>query len=936
MDFLENPVSVGVLNGLLGSIATGQEVRRTQKQKAAEAEADWNVFLKKEDYKNDNMVKQKGYELFTNAATTDQATALAVVSNPSFAPQLRMLPTAYANSIFAKAMGDVQFTPQENELLKTAQSSKEAAAAIYTNTDLEKLYGGTPFWSMIGAYTATQFSSQEMQILQQINGDYDRAQLYLPIYGEDTPLGKYIRKISAPTVGYTPLSSETLTTIRDTMPQVGKEEGQEGEYASAMEVINAEIERIRPYANPDSDAFSQRAAQDIFTLNLMKKAYASPEASDDPTKLLEQALNFIKGLGNSEERKAAAASSVEVFKNAFNITTLDTQDSVIFGQIAAIADVTEKVEKGTLQFVGQNKSPVLEVPLGGPLNEKNAMSFLDMLEANPNIVTIRDSMDSDSRTTFDEKVQQAFRLVYNAATKTTESVGVDGKRVITPGVAPDFSLTHDRLYNDLPFVSKFLHGPQMNIPEYGSTREPNGNLPFDQVADDSRTPLPPTQIRVSPSKVIDAPNAAAFAQSKGTTAAQLLNSNDVAFDMLDMDSSNPDGMFEAAMIISGSGIFNRRYTSGLSEQVYKDISYTLIRTGYTTPLEQALIIAANMPDNIPSNLIPRGGQSGVPVAAYMDFISESLGKPVNLDDITKATENQTSFLLSINDALQASSGMTGSRAVNAIVSTYLNFVGLEDSFFQSIGEKAGALMEEKVSSFIKLEDMDFSDTTSQQSNRTGVLNTAKEYLKSDFAKKNAKLASMYVTLAYNYAKTMDPSGRISERDFAAALEAVAGPATGTIEVTRSLLQSFAKRAEDNIAYNDMVYGSIKNIISGGTYTQPTKGDIQMLRAMKHLPAVQRNILDQDRVRQFRSHVAEYGGMKSPTMRKLYLITAAQGFPRGATTRKGPLGREVYEVRKQVLGSEDGSPMISGKPLYVFGDGTMLSREQLQTLQSYSS
>ena len=66
-------------------------------------------------------------------------------------------------------------------------------------------------------------------------------------------------------------------------------------------------------------------------------------------------------------------------------------------------------------------------------------------------------------------------------------------------------------------------------------------------------------------------------------------------------------------------------------------------------------------------------------------------------------------------------------------------------------------------------DMRVEGAKTQKPQKARIIEMSNEFVRQNFANNQAKLGAALVTLAYNYAKTMDPSGRISERDFQAAL-----------------------------------------------------------------------------------------------------------------------------------------------------------------------
>ena len=111
---------------------------------------------------------------------------------------------------------------------------------------------------------------------------------------------------------------------------------------------------------------------------------------------------------------------------------------------------------------------------------------------------------------------------------------------------------------------------------------------------------------------------------------------------------------------------------------------------------------------------------------------------------------------------------------------------------------------------------------------------ANDFVKQNFANNQAKLGASLVTLAYNYAKTMDPSGRISERDFQAALKAVQGTRQPTSGHDLALIRDIIRETPvKNLSTMKRCLGSSPQGQADNTRYRLSKPHLQRMQALTH-------------------------------------------------------------------------------------------------------
>ena len=886
---------------------------------------------------------------------------------------------AELTAIMAVALQDPKFDETQTEMLTVARDDPLAASSMLKSEalrdymyeeDEDGVLRLSRFGALINSNIQRNLSGDQQRTLADIQGSdnpQERAEQIRVAYDKRSPMYAAVSAIMSAQKQrpYEKISDQTFTRL-----QTAIKDAPEGQVTSVLEKINGvKANIIKQFYKKDSlgmvmeDANGEpitgelppQAALDLLSLSTMEQAYGTRDAPDDILKLFQGAVEHIKGLtGSADERRVAAKSVLpqltsvigELESGGMAAEDVSPEVALIYSTIQGIAQTTEKLDRNILSFNDNSGKSVMDVDNNRLLDSR---SRIDRINRKPDLSATYKSMSEDSRTQFEALVTSRITEHVQGQREQKTYTDVGGKTVTSGGLVDDYRLIFPELYK-LPFVKDHLH-TTLGVPKSGEVFNQMGTL----VGQD-QTNVATDQIRYSTGVVLNLPKAAKFAERRGVSLFELINGNDMYHDMIEAsDEANPDRLFEAALVLQESGLFNKLEAAPLSEQSYRDVGFTLIRLGVTDPANQATVLSSVMRDNVPEQFKPVAGKVTVPPQEYIDFLATEIGQEINLKTLSDTGESDAEFLRNVNGALAQMNqfGDDQSALIRGFQTKYLELIGHKDGFISTIGN-AFSLNGTALGDFIRLDEMQNTEYVSNDQNREGVLNAAQQHINNhlervatlrgadtQFLEAQAKLASLQVTLAYSFAKTMDPSGRISERDFQAALSAVSGSIFSPKVVSEALLRGFAKKAQQNIVRKQQTFRSINAFLDGDSFRGPTKKELQRVRAIKHIRPIQRNLEAQANIERYRISLAEMGsidrltgGPDSP-----YDIAPATDLGQGAFGSANGMGQDVYTVRRRIYGTNSSypfGPLDPSREIYVFKNGTLLSRKQIQQLSNMTT
>ena len=172
-----------------------------------------------------------------------------------------------------------------------------------------------------------------------------------------------------------------------------------------------------------------------------------------------------------------------------------------------------------------------------------------------------------------------------------------------------------------------------------------------------------------------------------------------------------------------------------------------------------------MSDNVPEGLGAEPGRTTVNLAQSNTLFEALTGVPLDEKKLNSRMAADRAFLRTGNQVLDAlRKASDGSAFTQDVRATFMNLFTVSDSV-ASQAVKAGK------KAFEELGIYNPNDYVSAES-RERIEDATEQFLQQEFLANDAVLASSLVKFAYSFAKTMDEAGRISERDYIAALAAV--------------------------------------------------------------------------------------------------------------------------------------------------------------------
>ena len=929
------PITFGVITGVLESILMGQQVDAEEKKAAKQADQERKAGALGDAFtwfsNKDNA------RVVFEAMNTEGGTTLT----PFLQSVMIQLEPPQQAAIIGNAMRDLPPTTAEKGMFDAANVDAATARTAMTAPG----FGDLPQWMRfsLGVKAASGFAPNEISVINGLPDEpqarFDQAQELLPLYGESTPLGLYLRNVAKPGLGYTPVKNEDFNQLRDTIFRtVGEGEDKRTVAVPGMlPVIDRMLDSISPFVygpDPDDGTFvpDGQAVQDHILLEGLRRQYASMTGGemDDPAfdvgTWLDNSRNELNQLDDKSARITAARSVIQQFQDEdFKVENLDQEAETDYLQIVSMAEMSDEVDANRYVYISNNNA--MDIATGQRIDE-NPDAYLSavnkQLEMNPGFYQ---SMSDEQKFEFRNDISYALRLDANyreSGKQIQNEQGVTGKY-------GEVIRYHDAFKNvyALPFVPKLLH-EQMNIPEPGTTRTGAPTLPA-QTVTDSQAMLPTNQLRIAPNRVISlSPDAQVFAQARGYTSThQMFTTNDLYVDMLDTNNgANASYLFTPAMRVMESGIFLNKTDKPVTTKSLVTLGQIYAANAVNDRTSQMLVISANMDPTLPMAFKPKNYEAGISATKFNAFLQQALGRPISLDDIGTQQTNATNFLATANQAKQKLMGLgDGSQISRDVAASVLNLFLVEASVFDQA--VAGGKQIIREAGLLQESDFGERDGVSAAAHMRAVEDTADRFLKSSFLSDNATLKQALVTLAYNFAKTMDPSGRISERDFSAALEAVSAGATATKETQVAVINNLIQMAEDNQLYYGGVFDISSSVQAGDRYYELAPSDVQRIRGLRYFDAVKNMTLGMDRVDMYRANLSSMGGFNSRQFRDVYTIIPASDTFGSRVARN----QKIFRVKQKSFMGGEATDLMQGVPLFVDAEGNILSSARIRELKA---
>jgi hypothetical protein len=905
-----DPISFGVINGLLGATLTGQNVKKEAEKKAADEKA---------------ATLKSGMEILTTSLNSSPEASFNFMNNRAMFPIFQSM-DPYRQASILNTAGRSFETATQKSWIDAGKTDPTVARSLLGDIRLLEQPDFQAIIPLLVGYASPTFGKQELEILKEVGGDYNKAQPILQsgMFPKGSPVYAALSGIQKPDAAYTPVTNDTYKLIDDTF--------KEGKGTDALALIAGIEKTILPYTKTNNVA-----QRDHLKLVTYRNSYGTQEGKPDKlVKFLDNVLDDINAINDKDARQAAAVTNIPIVKelaDGLPVSQWTEEERSRMAQLVAMAGVANDTDKNRTVYTNEAGKDVFSLQTPKSLVE-DPDGWLDTLNrySTESITAAYKAMSAGQKQVFQKDVATA--LIRDHDEKSQVKTRIDG--TVIPANPVNYANRFKSVYAALPFVAEIVHD-QIGLPRPGGTIDDLPTLPA-QIANDGETPLDPTQIRVSPNRVLSASqDLISFAEAQGTTPQKLLSTDTGYYNLVDVGSDEPFRLYTPANIIKQNAIFANKVDTNISDSAMKSVAFTLARTGVYNRSQQLDIIAANLSGEIPQRYRPSPLEATINSAAFSGFIREATGRDIKLADIAKAKDNSNSFANLLTRAQSRLSRMgPQSRLADNVTSTLLNIFSLEGNLVET-AMKGGERMWKRINSsavsdLVKVDDMRNDISGSATSNRAGIQDQINSFLDSEFARNDAEMASIAVTLAYGYAKTMDPSGRISERDFAAAMDAVLGDVTDPRKLQLEIIDDLLDQTFNNLALTERMFGFVSRAKSGDRFFQPTKDEVRSMRSLRYLDPLIRNTHDIEMVEQYQANLSDpNGGFGSQLFRGKYSIStqnAADKFGRNVAKQN-----RIVEIR---VNRRSGQPQrIMGGLFVESGSGRIFSSMEIQQFMQQS-
>ncbi len=944
-----SPIGFGALNGAMESFVAG---RNQQKKEALEKK------------KKQAETFEKNEKTFIDTALSSQDMAQSVLTNPYFKPRIQQLATTKRdlyNAIALKSLAPKEVTPYNQQIIDTTSGNSTAARNFIANN--KDYLAQNPTLARILKTTASMvtLTEGENRILGNIKNSTEAKELrdsYFPIkqtseifkgpvkvkidggrpvnvetgeeltgdlieYRDNNPTQNnlfYALNAKAEALDeeeFKGLSDTNINTMKDTIKAA-----EERSPGSGIIVASSMIEKLDP-----------RDVKSKFFLESFKLSYAKKENSGvSVAELLNDSVGMVREDIKDQTSRALFAKDVldskkikdMVSKGLFTqyLNSENEEEQQIakdYFALKSMKDSLDKVAEGKgkagISYGGIDLYPatIKDVTTSLPL----ANAFLGRLDgltvgSGTEKVEIQgyiNSLPPQEKAALLSDIKSTIENHDNMTTKVkvTES---NSKYQDLPA---NYAIKFPNLYN-IPEIKAFIHGPVINQPpeDVSVTR----NVASTQTVDNTPVgnPLPANQVLLANKSdiVTLSPEVVEFANLKGFEKPS---------DML-----KDDGYFETlqgggGFTLAGSGTLLKgndtvfKAANAIIKQVPKIGNFVTLRTkdfaavGRTIVNQQIdddadVFATVSMLMNDDFSIKKDPGKIGYAQEQIEAAITKLSGGELKSEDIAKQNVNLNDYIATLNSGIN-SIGVQGDK-MNATVA-------LENIVTDIVASETGL-----VRGTLGYISENFGDVfdIGQRDKVVNSMNAAYDTLRKDRRLASAKLASNLITIAYQRARTLDPNGRISDRDFKAALDSITASFFASNQITKALLVDFKNDAESQLIINNNLLEVFTNIKEDGSNII-LKKNIRAIRAVPVFKKVRQMISSINAARQYRDRFVDNGNKINYGVYKLKVVQAH---------RPTDVNLQVYEV---VRATNVNDPIAIGLPVYTDGFGRMLTSQELK-------
>lgn len=905
-------LTYAVIGGVLENILMGFDARDAQKKAEAEAAA------KKAEKDAENLFTNKNNFVAHMSKTENRHAAAAwyhAANIPGSTASMMMfgLDEFQKAQIQTAAMGHL---PQQiQEVLTQASKSVEAARSLandqniiqmfntsYEMPDGKKVKAFPTAYASLTSYAAQPLSAQEQSIINGApkSGDTQESLAYYQaqksLYPSGTAAGDYIDRLITNLEAIKP--EREYTSVRDTVVRIedaikteltsAKDAEREPSLIPLLSQIRALKANIGPFAlNPefveDDEAgdvsnyeakfqfeLFPNAVNEYVALERLEQQIVSGVYGDsleqmketDWLGILEKMTQDVSemgvgtGPGGLKARASDASDKINVLKSVgFDIADYlnkNDEESIQirsnYEELLNFSDALEEVARNEKAFTsGAGDS---EKTVTFDMDEKNPLEALAEMNAIPNVGEFYRGLPDSGPGSKVEFLNRAEEMISLILTGTSGGEDNESKEA-RPDLAIDVFANH--LFKEIPGFADML--TNRGFPMAGETTTGMKTTNYEQPAD-TNTFAVNAQYSFTATDSVQK-----VAAAYGKTPQAMFLTNSVAYALVKPGEAQPLKAFDAVNTLQQSGIFTMQPGVAMTPKQANSVVLTLARNGQFDRGTQIDIIAASILDpKLPEGIEAAMFSTGFTLAQLNSVIRTTLGHDVNFEDVSKAITNHTTFVTQAEEVERLLLGAgVGSAFTDNLTVKILDVFGMKDSVIATIGSNIQAFAFNDNDALFSAADMRVESGQSAELQKAKIIEMANDFVKTNFRANQAKLGSALVTLAYNYAKTMDPSGRISERDFQAALVAVQGDGTAGVGARLALVRDIIRKSKNELVYNQKVFRIKSTGTGNNTRYRLSKPHLQRMQALTHYRPLLRASRGMEDVQRYKSILGSVDG-----------------------------------------------------------------------------
>ena len=924
---VDSPIALGAITGILEMADAGLTAQKKEaiakEKKRVENEASFIDYLKGDSEAARIFMNQpSSYGMMSNLAKTNIYGFNSILLSASKAPKLseidkKIMDQMSASPTFAKnyIFANPKLAKENPNLYKFGVVSGigNTMSSTQSQTYNDLIKGGL---ENVKQYMSTVFPDKVIENDQgEIESRYPPQTLNNSLFHA---LNAFVvsKSNEVPTVE---LSDTNINTLRDKLSK-----------ADPSQVANIIAKFREDTGNLDfkSNAF----------VNMAGLVYGSRKGDDFKGKInsLAQMIKDVDGtIGDANENKVLAETVKDVMKeikgNEDKYLALgdskDPKDQKAYTSYRYIKSLHNQMSllgksndsrytygKVDLSSFAKDKDPQTDPAKGlaylRTVNDKINSGELDV-----------SGMGEKDRANFISDINNIMQNVHLDATKT-KVVGLGANAKSERGLPFNFNVLTPELMK-IDQVSNFVE----NTLGLGGEGDDTDYVMPPQVGSDN-TELGENKIKLNDGFVYQlSPETISFAQSKNMSPLKLFKDKGYRKILTSGDGITSNGVrmgsdatFKHINKLKESGIVVG--DTEITEKNAKKLARFFIVNDINEPGDQYDIIAALKSDKLPSawaNKEPY--RIGLSASALEAGSKQLAGQTYDIKKLPQLVQSSDAFAAELEAVINylEATPTKGSQFVRDFYSFFLNQALLSGS---TLDVASG-----NIANLISVDTVAGNTVEEREAEQNRLNQTFTEIMRSDFAKNNALINSTFISLAYNYARTKDPNGRISDADFKFAYNALTGGFTTPKQVSISVLQEFlveAKAKQALLANVNEHFSRYDNNTNTVTIQKDNVRGLRALKDFKKISLLTRQVSNiKEYVKSFETNPSLVFGTNSRYTKKRTRLTNMSGQRLSG----------VYEVGLLSADKRSSVPLAGSIPLYVKEDGTPLTLIELNALRA---